>query len=204
MADISTNINRAIADFDSIRTAIENKGVTVGNVPTNTYADKISEIGGGGDRHYILKNFNEISDITVFGWTGYRNSNGIIFIRNYGYAQQAYTVAAVDFSGKSKLCCEIMADAYKFYQAGVTPTVELQIMNAPVSSDTRDASRRYATNRDYIVKSAALGMSDLTTDGTTYKYGAGVIEIDVSDISSGYIAIDVIGCMCYIANIWTE
>lgn len=44
MADIVTNINRAISDFDSIKSAIEAKGVTVGNVPTSEYADKITEI----------------------------------------------------------------------------------------------------------------------------------------------------------------
>lgn len=53
MADIVTNINRAISDFDSIKSAIEDKGVTVGNVPTSQYADKISEIQSGGQETYF-------------------------------------------------------------------------------------------------------------------------------------------------------
>lgn len=52
MADIVTNINRAISDFDSIKSAIEAKGVTVGNVPTSEYADKIAEIQSGGQTYY--------------------------------------------------------------------------------------------------------------------------------------------------------
>lgn len=44
MADLVTNINRAIADFDSIKSAIEDKGVTVGNAPTSKYADRIAKI----------------------------------------------------------------------------------------------------------------------------------------------------------------
>lgn len=41
MATLVENINRAISDFDSIKGAIENNGVDVGNSPTNEYADKI-------------------------------------------------------------------------------------------------------------------------------------------------------------------
>ena len=53
MADIVTNINRAISDFDSIKSAIEAKGVTVGNVPTAQYADKITEIQSGGQEIFF-------------------------------------------------------------------------------------------------------------------------------------------------------
>lgn len=47
MSSLSQNINQAINDFDSIKTAIEDKGVTVGNVPTSEYAGKIGEIQTG-------------------------------------------------------------------------------------------------------------------------------------------------------------
>lgn len=47
MSSLSQNIGQAINDFDSIKTAIESKGVTVGNVPTSEYADKISQIQTG-------------------------------------------------------------------------------------------------------------------------------------------------------------
>lgn len=45
MATLKENINQAIADFDSIKEAIENKGVEVPNgTPTSQYGSKINEI----------------------------------------------------------------------------------------------------------------------------------------------------------------
>ena len=47
MSSLSQNIGQAINDFNSIKRAIEDKGVTVGNVPTSEYAGKIGEIQTG-------------------------------------------------------------------------------------------------------------------------------------------------------------
>ena len=47
MSSLAENIGQAINDFDSIKQAIEDKGVTVGNVPTSEYAGKIGEIQTG-------------------------------------------------------------------------------------------------------------------------------------------------------------
>ncbi len=44
MANLAENIGRAVSDFDSMKTAIESRGVTVGNAPTSEYAKKIEEI----------------------------------------------------------------------------------------------------------------------------------------------------------------
>lgn len=45
MATLKENINQAIADFDSIKEAIENRGVEVPNgTPTSQYGSKINEI----------------------------------------------------------------------------------------------------------------------------------------------------------------
>lgn len=45
MATLKENINQAIADFDSIKEAIENQGVEVPNgTPTSQYGSKIDEI----------------------------------------------------------------------------------------------------------------------------------------------------------------
>lgn len=78
MADIVTNINRAISDFDSIKSAIEDKGVTVGNVPTSQYADKITEIQSGGQEIYFnsegrcyTKNLMFPSNVTSIGGSVY-------------------------------------------------------------------------------------------------------------------------------------
>lgn len=45
MNDITTNVVRAIADFDGIKTAIEDCGVPVGNTSVDQYDDKIELIG---------------------------------------------------------------------------------------------------------------------------------------------------------------
>ncbi|MEE1154168.1 MAG: leucine-rich repeat domain-containing protein [Acutalibacteraceae bacterium] len=47
MASLQENIQQAVVDFDSIKTAIEAKGVPVGASPTNEYGEKISKILGG-------------------------------------------------------------------------------------------------------------------------------------------------------------
>lgn len=47
MSSLAENIGQAISDFDSIKQAIEDKGVTVGNAKTSEYAGKIGEIQTG-------------------------------------------------------------------------------------------------------------------------------------------------------------
>ncbi|MCR5653122.1 MAG: leucine-rich repeat domain-containing protein, partial [Ruminococcus sp.] len=48
MATLNQNINQAISDFGAIKTAIENKGVTVSSgTPTSQYASKINSIQTG-------------------------------------------------------------------------------------------------------------------------------------------------------------
>ena len=47
MSSLSQNIGQAISDFDNIKQAIEDKGVTVGNAKTSEYAGKIGEIQTG-------------------------------------------------------------------------------------------------------------------------------------------------------------
>ena len=78
MANIVTNINRAISDFDSIKTAIEAKGVTVGNAPTSEYSNKIAEIQSGGQEIYFnsegrcyTKNLMFPSNVTSIGGSVY-------------------------------------------------------------------------------------------------------------------------------------
>lgn len=78
MADIVTNINRAISDFDSIKSAIEAKGVTVGNAPTSEYSNKIAEIQSGGQEIYFnsegrcyTKNLMFPSNVTSIGGSVY-------------------------------------------------------------------------------------------------------------------------------------
>lgn len=46
MATLGENVSRAIADFNAIKSAIEGKGIAVGNSPTSAYAEKIANIKG--------------------------------------------------------------------------------------------------------------------------------------------------------------
>ena len=47
MSSLAENIGQAVNDFDSIKQAIEDKRVAVGNVPTSEYAGKIGQIQVG-------------------------------------------------------------------------------------------------------------------------------------------------------------
>lgn len=83
MADIVTNINRAISDFDSIKSAIEDKGVTVGNAPTSEYAEKIEEIGKGQEIYYsssgrmYIKNIVFPDSVTDIGGSAFFECSNI-------------------------------------------------------------------------------------------------------------------------------
>lgn len=63
MASLIENINQAISDFDSIKQAIEEKSVEVGNVSTSEYADKISKIQAGSEVMFSSDGKCYISDI---------------------------------------------------------------------------------------------------------------------------------------------
>lgn len=52
MATLEENINRAIADFDNIKLAIESKNIEVGNAKTSEYADMITQIKD--DQNYFI------------------------------------------------------------------------------------------------------------------------------------------------------
>lgn len=64
MASLQENIQQAVADFDSIKSAIEAKGVPVGASPTSQYGEKISKILGGDIsviRAFIERSFTELA-----------------------------------------------------------------------------------------------------------------------------------------------
>lgn len=64
MSDLTTNINQAISDFNSIKNAIVNKGVDVpNNTPTSKYGELINNIHNDNAEKYI-DDFLEFSDET--------------------------------------------------------------------------------------------------------------------------------------------
>lgn len=97
MANIVTNINRAIADFDSIKTAIEKKGVTVGNAPTSEYGNKIAEIQTGGQEIYFnsggqcyIKDLTFPANVTSIGNSVYSKCNVVSLTIHNGITSIGY------------------------------------------------------------------------------------------------------------------
>ena len=86
MSSLSQNINQAINDFDSIKRAIEDKGVTVGNVPTSEYADKISQIQTGqevmfsSDGRCYVPNIIIPDNVTSIGNYAFNNCSDIVSV----------------------------------------------------------------------------------------------------------------------------
>lgn len=76
MATLSQNITQAISDFNSIKTAILNKGVSVpSNTPTSQYAGKITDIPTGDDT--LIKGMidGSLTSITLpYGLTSIRKN----------------------------------------------------------------------------------------------------------------------------------
>lgn len=101
MSSLAENITQAINDFDSIKRAIEDKGVTVGNVPTSEYADKISQIQTGQEVMFSADGRCYTTDIVIpdgttsignYAFSGCTNlesviiSNSVTSIGNYAFA----------------------------------------------------------------------------------------------------------------------
>ena len=77
MSSLAENITQAINDFDSIKQAIEDKGVTVGNAKTSEYAGKIGEIQTGQEVMFSADGRCYVTDI-VF-------SDNVTSIGNYAF-----------------------------------------------------------------------------------------------------------------------
>lgn len=67
MSDLTTNINQAISDFDSIKQAIISKGVSVPNgTPTNQYSNLINTINSS-KANYVTDGLIYCKDTSNFG-----------------------------------------------------------------------------------------------------------------------------------------
>ena len=65
MSSLSQNIGQAINDFDNIKSAIESKGVDVGNAKTSEYANKISQIKTGQEIFFSTDGRCYISELVL-------------------------------------------------------------------------------------------------------------------------------------------
>lgn len=97
MANLVENINRAIADFDSIKTAIEDKGIDVGNAPTSEYGNKIAEIQTGGQEIYFnsggqcyIKDLTFPANVTSIGNSVYSKCNVVSLTIHNGITSIGY------------------------------------------------------------------------------------------------------------------
>ncbi len=90
MATLSQNITQAISDFNSIKTAIEDKGVTVpSGTPTSDYGALIENISGGNSLFIDYMNNTNTSSFTSFVIP-----DGITKIKQYAF-YNCYYLASV-------------------------------------------------------------------------------------------------------------
>ena len=78
MSSLSQNIGQAISDFDSIKQAITDKGVEVGNVPTSEYANKIGQIQTGQELYFATSGKCYPSNLVL--------SNDVTMLADYIYS----------------------------------------------------------------------------------------------------------------------
>lgn len=104
---VATEITRLQSAKTAIKTAIENKGVTVGDGLIDTYAEKIDEIPmGGSDNYYdtfwdILQNYGEASD---YRFTfSYRRWTDEIYNPKYPIKQNGYAYTRSMFENNANI-----------------------------------------------------------------------------------------------------
>lgn len=65
MATLRQNVIRTINDLDDIKSAIQEKGVTVGRASVDKYGDKIRSIKTNADSFEIIELTFELLDLTI-------------------------------------------------------------------------------------------------------------------------------------------
>lgn len=219
MASLKENIARAIADFDGIKTAIEEKGVTVGNIPTSQYADKIGQIssggetsGGGGEanRHYFMQNCmvenaSESGGYGVWGIEGYRSSkNGFLTLpyksNNDYYFQIGHLSNMVSVNGYHRVHIILQA----FLQTTVT-TNPAKVYLTLYDADTISSE---IINSDYSIRDThakARSQLEFVKVDKLGFVGGGELIVDIPDgMEQANIGVETYQCYCCVSDIWLE
>ena len=104
---IATEIQRIQTAKADIKTAIENKGVEVGDGKIDTYAEKINQIsGGGGDNHYdtFWDNFQANGARQNYSYAFYGSTwNGTIYKPKHSFESATSATSMFQASKMTKL-----------------------------------------------------------------------------------------------------
>lgn len=217
MASLKENIAQAIADFDSIKTAIEEKGVTVGNVPTSQYADKIGQISSGGEtsgdgevggegqigggednKFWLIKNsrgVNENYPVGVLGFNGYRGYNTAISILSDTTYQEVHIRSAVEKRTYTKLIARVTV------VSNVTSNVLLHIVSEPVTGNIVSGGTMAA---DKIIKSTSISVPLQSSSGAVYGL-CDLLELDLTDVDTEfYPCVQIKQSWGTVSDMWLE
>ena len=180
---ISTEIQRLQNAKTNIKTAIENKGVIVGDGTIDTYAEKIGEISVGSDSHYNtfwdnLQDNGTRTDYTATFGAGWNDEtykpkyivapiNALEMYRN----SRMTKIIGVDFSNCTSLqdtfmdakaeeislvdCSKVARLANTFYRAINLKTLSLKVVTSNVFANTFN----YASAIENLSVEGAIGTS---------------------------------------------
>lgn len=145
---IAQEIQRLQSAKADIKSAIEQKGVTVGDGTIDTYAEKIGEISGGGDNYYdtFWDNFQDYGNRVEYDRAFYKGWNDNTFAPKYDIqptnAQEMfYGCQITDIKG----ICENRGITLDFSKA--TNTVSLFYTSAVTKVGTIDLSSAASGNQ---------------------------------------------------------
>lgn len=181
---IATEIERLQNAKSDIKTAIESKGVAVGDGTIDTYAQKINEISGGGDSYYdtFWDGFQNYGNRTVY-MSAFGNWNGIEEIKpKYPITpgQNGQDDSCATIFANTKALKTIDKDKFDFSQAG-SLSQGFQNSAIEILPDLKFDCKSYNVafnNMTKTKKIEALGFSRMTTAfNKTFDYMYKLAEI---------------------------
>lgn len=164
---ISTEITRLETAKADIKSAIENKGVTVGDGTIDTYAEKICEISGGSGTN-PLNYAVTTPTFTMADFTD--NPNLVLEVPNFDGKSINNILYGTQNLHSVKLICNVrnepMTASYSFYNSNMLKSIDLSQFNTLISITTY--MFRACSNLERII--GVLDFSNATAfNGTFYN-----------------------------------